>query len=257
MSAEWIKFEKATSDKPEVWAMADNLQIDPDAVVGKLLRVWSWFDDQSEKGNAPIVTKKLLDRIVGVSGFCDSMVLAGWMLECEGEENPGNVELMLPNFDRHNGKTAKNRALTARRVANHKAKTNAEGNADANANGNAPIVNSALPRKEKKRSIYTSEHHKVAEWMFELISKVAPKTKKPDLEVWANEIRKLNEIDQIPILEIQSVFRWANGDKFWSTNILSPSKLREKFGRLDAEARKKSTGSEMPKDYEVGGHYVQ
>jgi len=136
MAGDWLKFEKSTSDKPEVWAMADQLAIDPDAVVGKLLRVWAWFDEQSEEGNAPSVSKSLLDRRVGVSGFCDAMVLCGWMLD-DGKE------VTLPNFDRHNGKTAKNRSLTAKRVAKHKVKTNATGNGDS--------VTNALPREEKRR----------------------------------------------------------------------------------------------------------
>ena len=74
MAGFWIKFDTSTSDKPEVWAIAGSLQIDPDAVVGKLLRVWAWFDDQTENGNAPTVTKALLDRRVSVTGFCDAMI---------------------------------------------------------------------------------------------------------------------------------------------------------------------------------------
>lgn len=48
--------------------------------------------------------------------------------------------LAIPRFDRHNGKTAKNRALTAKRVAKHKAK-----------NGNEEVTHDALPREEKRR----------------------------------------------------------------------------------------------------------
>jgi len=139
MAGNWIKFDTSTSDKPEVWAIATKLNIDPDAVVGKLLRIWTWFDDHSEKGNAPIVTRALLDRRVGVTGFVTAMIEAGWMQE------EGDV-LVLPNFDRHNGQTAKNRALTAKRVSEHK-KSNAAGNAK----GNALIVTSALPKEEKNR----------------------------------------------------------------------------------------------------------
>ena len=140
MAGNWIKFDTSTSDKPEVWAMSESLGIDPDAVVGKLLRVWAWFDDQTEKGNAPIVTRALLDRKVGVTGFVTAMVEAGWMVEADGV-------LTLPNFDRHNGQTAKNRILTAKRVAAHK-----KGNASGNAKGNAAIVTGALPKEEKSRS---------------------------------------------------------------------------------------------------------
>lgn len=136
MAGDWIKMEASTPDKPEVWEIASALDIDPDAVIGKLFRVWSWFDLQTENGNAPSVTKKLLDRKVGVTGFCDAMIQAGWMTESDDQ-------ISLPNFDRHNGKTAKNRALTAKRVAEHKRKSNEEGNADS--------VKGSLPREEKRR----------------------------------------------------------------------------------------------------------
>ena len=130
MSISWIKIETATPEKPEVWQIAEELGIDPDAVVGKLIRVWIWFDEQTENGNAPSVTKMLLDRKVGVTGFCDCLISAGWLHEESGE-------IMVINFERHNGKTAKKRALTAQRVARHKA--------------NARVTPDALPREEKRR----------------------------------------------------------------------------------------------------------
>ena len=33
MAGDWIKFEIATPDKPEVWEIAESLDIDPDAVI--------------------------------------------------------------------------------------------------------------------------------------------------------------------------------------------------------------------------------
>ncbi|MDC6726031.1 hypothetical protein [Leclercia adecarboxylata] len=135
MAGDWIKFELTTLDKPEVCQIADLADIDPDAVVGKLMRVWGWFDQQTENGNAPSVSKKLLDRLVGVIGFCEHMKSVAWMIEVDGV-------ISLPHFDRHNGKTAKNRLLTAKRVANHKA---------SNAKGNGSNVSGALPKEEKRR----------------------------------------------------------------------------------------------------------
>lgn len=143
MAGDWIKFELTTLDKPEVCQIADLADIDPDAVVGKLMRVWAWFDQQTEDGNAPSVSKKLLDRSVGVTGFCEHMKAVRWMVEADGV-------ISLPHFDRHNGKTAKNRLLTAKRVANHKA---------ANAKGNAQIVSDALPREEKRREEKKDQEH--------------------------------------------------------------------------------------------------
>ncbi|MCQ9186295.1 hypothetical protein KMT30_46140 [Streptomyces sp. IBSBF 2953] len=136
MAGDWIKFELTTLDKPEVCQIADLADIDPDAVVGKLMRVWGWFDQQTEKGNAPSVSKKLLDRLVGVIGFCEHMKSVDWMIESEGV-------ISLPHFDRHNGKTAKNRLLTAKRVANHKA---------TNAKGNASNVSGALPKEDVEKN---------------------------------------------------------------------------------------------------------
>jgi hypothetical protein len=43
MAGDWIKFELTTLDKPEVCQIADLADIDPDAVVGKLMRVWGWL----------------------------------------------------------------------------------------------------------------------------------------------------------------------------------------------------------------------
>lgn len=158
MAGDWIKFELATPDKPEVWAIAASLSIDPDAVVGKLMRVWGWFDQQTENGNAPSVSKMLLDRLVGVTGFCKAVIDAGWMLD-------DGSTLTLPHFDRHNGKTAKNRALTAKRVAGHKAKSNAE--------GNEKVTQAPLPKEEKRRE------EKIVNQ--ELIAQDKP-AKKPELD---------------------------------------------------------------------------
>lgn len=136
MAGEWLKFEKATLDKPEVFAIAARLGIDPDAVVGKLIRVWSWFDTHTVDGNAAGVTPELLDRIAGATGFVTAMHESGWVVVAEGG-------VSLPNFDRHNGETAKKRALTAKRVAYHRAK--------GNAGSNAGSVTPALAREEKRR----------------------------------------------------------------------------------------------------------
>ena len=131
----WLKFDTATPEKPEVFAITIALGWeDPDLTVGKLLKVWRWFDIHSVDGNAKSVTLALLDRLIGVTGLSQAMVDVGWLeISSDG--------LMLPNFENHNGKTAKDRALTAKRAATHR----------GNDKSNAPSVINALPREEKKR----------------------------------------------------------------------------------------------------------
>lgn len=149
MAGDWIKVETTTPDKPEVIAIAEMLGIDQDAVVGKLIRIWLWADQQTFDGNAGgngvSVTFAFLDRCTFVPGFGSALEKVGWLAR-----RPDGT-LTFPNFDRHNGTTAKSRALTAKRVAKHK-----KGNATGNATGNAPGVTSAhpsaLPREEKSKN---------------------------------------------------------------------------------------------------------
>jgi hypothetical protein len=142
MAGEWLKFDKATLDKPEVLAIASAMECDPDLVVGKLLRMWSWFDTHTENGNARGVTLALLDSILRVTGFAENVQKVGWLVVSDSG-------IRLPNFDRHCGETAKQRALTAKRVAGFKA---------SHKKGNAPSVTSALPREEKRREEEKQEH---------------------------------------------------------------------------------------------------
>ena len=110
MAGDWIKFETVTPDKPEVYELAGLLNLDPDAVIGKLLRAWIWFDAHSKDGHAPVTVETLVDRQVGVPGFVESMVKVGWVLR-------SGKQIRLANFERHNGQTAKERGLAQRRMA--------------------------------------------------------------------------------------------------------------------------------------------
>lgn len=142
----WIKLETHTFDKVEVFSMAQELGIDPDSVVGKCCRVWAWFDVNTTDGITKRVTTALLDRYCGITGFSQAMVNVGWMVIEDGD-------LFLPNYDRHNSQTAKDRALNAKRVAKSKKKAldNAEGNGFGNGNGNVESLPKSLDREEKRR----------------------------------------------------------------------------------------------------------
>jgi hypothetical protein len=135
MAGEWLKMECATPDKPEVFAITAKMGWDdPDLTVGKLFRVWRWFDQQTTNGNAHGVTTSLLDRIASATGFAQAMIEVGWLTVSDSG-------LELPNFEKHNGATAKSRAQTAKRVANHRALDGCNG----------ATVTGALAREEKRR----------------------------------------------------------------------------------------------------------
>lgn len=131
MAGDWMKIELELSDKPEIHSMAGILQIEPDLVVGKLLRVWSWFDKHTTDGNAYGVTYSLLDRITSVTGFAEAMVFVGWLEQKD-------MVLHMPKFDRHTSQSAKRRALTSKRVAKAR---------------NAPSVTETLLEKRREENI--------------------------------------------------------------------------------------------------------
>lgn len=126
-------------DKPEVSIIAEALNIDPDAVIGKLIRFWLWCDQQSISGNALNVTKMFLDRLVHQPGFSDALIKADWL-----QVRSGSLE--VPHFDRHNGQTAKARALANRRIAKHRA-TKAP---KCNASSVTSPLQKALPEEEEE-----------------------------------------------------------------------------------------------------------
>ena len=89
-------------------------------------------------------------------------------------------------------------------------------------------------RKATKKVVNTSfdqKHLDIANEIYRIINATV-KTKQPNMSAWANEIRKIDEIDKIPIDNILKVFKAANKDDFWSMNIRSPQKLRKHWDRL-------------------------
>jgi hypothetical protein len=110
MAGDWIKIEDTLSDKPEVIRMATDLHLDPDAVVGKLVRLWIWADQHSVTGSDMTITEAWLNLKVNCKKFAAAMRHAGWLTGTDGA-------LTFPNFDRHNGKTAKTRAMENRKKA--------------------------------------------------------------------------------------------------------------------------------------------
>jgi len=128
MAGDWIKMRCDLPVDPAVIAVAAELGLSEDEVVGKLLRLWSWANRQTTDGNAPSVTEMFIDRYIGVTGFANSLANVGWLMVHSGG-------ITFPNFDRHMSQSAKRRALTAKRVAQKR---------------NAPNVTSALPEKRRE-----------------------------------------------------------------------------------------------------------
>jgi hypothetical protein len=138
MAGEWIKLDLSTPDKPEVFKIARIINIDPDAVIGKLLRLWSWVDSISVDGVVDGVVSTDVDRVCRCDGFAVACESVGWLVIDDVAER-----ITLPNFDNHNGETAKQRALKNRRQAKWRA--------HASTQTSTPPSTTASTREEKRR----------------------------------------------------------------------------------------------------------
>jgi hypothetical protein len=120
----WIKLEYTTPDKPEVIAMGARLRIrDSDAIVGKLLRLWIWADQNSIDGHEIAITREFIDRLTNCRGFAAALESVGWLIDREGL-------LTFPRFDRHNGDSAKKRAYETRKKHGQRSRDKRDGGGD-------------------------------------------------------------------------------------------------------------------------------
>lgn len=87
----------------------------------------------------------------------------------------------------------------------------------------------------------TADDLKLAEWMFHKVKAVSPLAATPNWPSWSNDIRLMRNALKVTHRDICSVFKWANGDHFWKTNVMSPAKLREKWDTLAAKSIQKQS----------------
>lgn len=96
------------------------------------------------------------------------------------------------------------------------------------------------PKKSTKKQQYSEEnsYYKMAVYFLEKVTAVAKDAgvehliKKANLQTWADDFRKLIEIDGVDKRLAKDVMDWVTQDSFWRTNVLSARKLREKFTEL-------------------------
>jgi len=80
---------------------------------------------------------------------------------------------------------------------------------------------------------YNKKDIELAKILYELIKKENPAWYvKPNWDIWAEDIRKIREIDKRTYEQIKFIIEWSQKDDFWKNNILSPSKLRKQFNNL-------------------------
>ncbi|MCU8008477.1 replication protein [Shewanella sp. SM87] len=74
-----------------------------------------------------------------------------------------------------------------------------------------------------------------AEYIFNKVLIVNPTAKQPNWPDWANQVRLMRVQDQRTHHEICKLFKFANSDSFWASNVLCPKTLRKQWDRLTVQ----------------------
>lgn len=90
-----------------------------------------------------------------------------------------------------------------------------------------------------KRYDGNSTYMKLAQRLLGHIQQRDPKYKDRNMQTWADDMRKLVELDNRSVEEVERVLDWSQQDTFWQTNILSPNKLRKHFSKLYQQCKAK------------------
>ena len=91
------------------------------------------------------------------------------------------------------------------------------------------------PSAVQKTQTIPEQASRLAHLLYDLHRLVDPHftTSQKHIEQWAKDIEKLNRIDKRSYEDIEKVIRWVKtAGNFWCPNIISGSKLREKYPRV-------------------------
>lgn len=108
MALNWIKWVKGLSKRPEVLAIAKALSKNRREVAAVCMEFWEWADESTVNGFISGVGIEDIDGILSVPGFASALCTVGWL-------DVRNDGIQLPRWDRHNGQSAKERALDSYR----------------------------------------------------------------------------------------------------------------------------------------------
>jgi len=139
MANDWIKIRKDLPTDPNVYKIAELLDVSRNETVGLLVLFWSWADTHLMEGHAPSVTGVTVDDVVRHDGFANALIKFGWLTV------NGNG-ISIPNFDRHMSENAKKRALDSERQRKSRLKRNAASVTDV-----TETRDKSVTREEKKR----------------------------------------------------------------------------------------------------------
>jgi len=103
MAGDWIKLRKSVLTHPRLVRTMSALNADRLRTLGGIVSAWCLLDEQTSDGKLDGYTPEILDELVGLPGLARAMEVSGWLVITTNG-------LEAPDFEKHNGSSAKRRA---------------------------------------------------------------------------------------------------------------------------------------------------
>jgi hypothetical protein len=105
-------------------------------------------------------------------------------------------------------------------------------------------------KKENKEPIppkwsEESDEYRLSLYLYNHMLLNNDRAKKPNFQSWSDSIDKMIRIDNRSVEDIKKVIKFCQNDSFWKSNILSTSKLRDKYDQLFLKMKEQN----KPKEY--------
>ena len=207
MAGDWIKIRKTLFNDGRVRILSAKCPQSVQHCVGALVQLWSLADDCADENGVLLgYTKQVIDELVCTPGFCDALH-EDW-IDLSGEW------VKLPDYQQHNGATAKRRAQDAQRK---KFKRSGQKPYPQNVRKKSASGEDVLrTREEKRREEYITTKPPLLNSPPENENSVTPKPdkqfKKPNIYEIRKYILEINsEINPEQFLDFYTANGWTQG----------------------------------------------
>ena len=108
---------------------------------------------------------------------------------------------------------------------------------------NVNNINNETNKKNKttRSPKFTLDDINCAKWFYNLLLSINPEHKKPNFEKWADDIRKIVNIDKRSYNQISDLMLWVSKNHFWRKHIIEPKKLRARWDQLTIDKNTATT----------------
>jgi hypothetical protein len=124
------------------------------------------------------------------------------------------------------------------KVADSKSKNDSKSDSDKEELNTLPIIIDK----------FSNDDLEFAKWFYSRLLILNPNHKKPNLNTWADVIRKMRESNGRTYQQMSDLFLWVNADDFWQGNILSPAKFHKQWDALTIQMNKVSAPKKAEQD---------